>query len=236
MNIALFGGTFDPIHRGHLAVARAAVRRFHLHQVHFVPSWAPPHKRAATHASFLHRYTMVALATAGELRYVPSLLEAPAAAHRGDAEARSTAKAGPSYSVETVRRFKAGLRRSDRLYFLIGMDAFSEIATWRRPAALLQECDFIVVSRPGHSLEEAAEALPRDAAPWGLEHTAGRGRIVLRSTAIHLMSGVEEAASATAVRAAAAAGKPLGRMVGPEVAEYIRKMHLYDPGGRQRGT
>jgi nicotinate-nucleotide adenylyltransferase len=226
MNIALFGGTFDPIHRGHLAVAREAMRRYRLDQVHFVPAAAPPHKRSAPRTPYLHRYAMVVLATTGEPRFVPSLLEAPAHL-RGDAETRRTGEARPSYSVETVRRFRKSLRAGDRLCFLIGMDAFADIATWHRAGDLLAECDFIVASRPGFSVEDAAAALPRALRPWGLEHTAQGERIVLRATSIYLMSGVRHPASATAVRRAAAHSMPLVAQVGGAVAEYIRKTGLY---------
>ncbi len=77
MNIALFGGTFDPIHRGHVIVARAAAAKFELKQVWFVPADIPPHKQKTPILSFYHRYAMVALALAGEKAFVPSLLEAP---------------------------------------------------------------------------------------------------------------------------------------------------------------
>ena len=122
MNIALFGGTFDPIHRGHITVARAAATKFSLKQIRFVPADIPPHKQKMPITSFYHRYAMVALAVAGEKECVPSLLEAP-----NLDEARNGRK--PSYSIDTVRRVKKSLGKSDHLYFLIGMDAFKDIAT-----------------------------------------------------------------------------------------------------------
>src|SRR5271157_1266522 len=145
MNIGLFGGTFDPIHRGHLRVARAAAERFKLQEVWFVPAGIPPHKRRAPVTEFSHRYAMVSLALAGEKRFVPSLLEAP------DCKT-GTKDRRPSYSIETVRRVKKMLSERDRLYFLIGMDAFRDISTWYKAEALLHECDFIVAARPGYSL------------------------------------------------------------------------------------
>ena len=130
MNIALFGGTFDPIHRGHVNVARAAAERFKLKEVWFVPADIPPHKQKAPVTSYFHRYSMVALALAGEPDFLPSLLEAP------DPEAHVERR--PSYSIDTVRRVKAGLRKRDRLYFLIGIDAFRDIAKWYEAEALLK--------------------------------------------------------------------------------------------------
>ena len=101
MNIALFGGTFDPIHRGHLNVARAAARRFGLREIWFVPADIPPHKQKTPITSYFHRYSMVALALANEPDFLPSLLEAP------DPEPHM--ERNPSYSIDTVRKVKAGL-------------------------------------------------------------------------------------------------------------------------------
>ena len=107
MNLALFGGTFDPIHRGHLKVARAAIERFSLKQVWFVPAYIPPHKAKEPITPFCHRYAMTALAVNGEKEFLSSLLEAP---NFDDA----TADRRPSYSIETVRRAKKLLGKSDR--------------------------------------------------------------------------------------------------------------------------
>jgi cytidyltransferase-related domain len=120
MNIALFGGTFDPIHRGHMAIARAARERFDLGMIYFIPADVPPHKQKAPISSFEHRYAMVALATAGEKAFVPSLLEAPpryqnVLPFRDDAhlrERRESAHGGPSYSIDTVRRVSRRWRKT----------------------------------------------------------------------------------------------------------------------------
>jgi nicotinate-nucleotide adenylyltransferase len=221
MKIAVFGGTFDPVHRGHLAVARAAAERFSLAKICFVPADVPPHKRKEPLTSFYHRYAMLALATAGEKAFVPSLIEAP----QGN-------DAHPSYSITTIRRIKRTLRKSDRLFFLIGIDAFMDIATWRQPEDLLRECDFIVASRPGYALADVADALPQGIRPSAAVLNAfkkqpAKGTIALGGTTIHILDGVREAVSATQVRAAAARGRDLPRYVPQSVAEYIRKTGLY---------
>src|SRR5208337_4528738 len=95
---------------------------------------------------------------AGEKEFVPSLLEAP------DPDRDGTGRQ-PSYSIETVRRVKKSLGKSDHLYFLIGMDAFKDIAKWNQAEALLGECDFIVAARPGFSLADVATALPEKLRP-----------------------------------------------------------------------
>src|ERR1700751_363313 len=137
MNIGLFGGTFDPVHRGHLAVARAALKRSKLHRGCFVPANLPPHKQQRPLAPFAHRYAMLALATAEEKAFFPSLLEGPE-------EGSASRKPGkPNHTIDTVRRLKQTLKNSDRLFLLIGMDAFAEIATWYQAETLFRECEFI---------------------------------------------------------------------------------------------
>ncbi len=233
MNIGLFGGSFDPIHRGHLALARAAAERFALKQVLFVPANVPPHKQKQPLAPFIHRYTMVALALQDEKQFVPSLLEAPSVTPPATRPAKNTrAVVSPNYSVDTVRRVKAGLKKSDRLFFLIGIDAFREIAQWHEARALLAECDFIVASRPGYSLKDVAESLPEGLRPPAsvtkpFRKQPATGDLILPGLSLHLLEGVEQNVSATTVRAAAAQGKPLARWLDPRVAEYIRKTALY---------
>jgi nicotinate-nucleotide adenylyltransferase len=236
MNIGLFGGSFDPIHRGHLALAEAAADRYSLRQVLFVPANVPPHKQKQPLTPFIHRYAMVALATEDERRFVPSLLEAPGLA---TAELRSPTKAraaptpdGANYSIDTVRRLKKMLKKSDRLFFLIGVDAFRDVAKWREASALLAECDFIVASRPGYSLRDVAEALPEELRPPAavsrpFRNQPAKGDLVLPGVTLHLLEGVHQSVSATTIRAAAAQGKPLARWLEPGVAEYVRKQELY---------
>ena len=223
MNIGLFGGTFDPIHRGHTALARAAQEQFQLGRIYFVTANLPPHKQKRPLASFPNRYAMVALALAGNKAFVPSLLEAPP-------EEQKSAQA--NYSVDTVRRFKPTLKKSDRLFFLIGIDAFREIATWRDPEALFRECEFIVASRPGYSLADVANALPESLRPAPsvtkpFQKQPAKGDLVLAGATVHLLESVHHDISATKVREAVAAGKPLGRYLDPAVEEYIKKTGQY---------
>src|SRR5208337_3480610 len=221
MNIALFGGTFDPIHRGHLKVARAAAERFKLKEVWFVPADIPPHKQRVPVTSYFHRYSMVALALAGELDFLPSLLEAP--------EPEAHVERLPSYSIDTVRRVKAKLGKRDRLYFLIGIDAFRDIAKWYEAEALLKECDFIVAARPGYSLNEVTSSLPkalrRSAAE--MRKQKATGLLVLPGVRLHLLPETHEDVSATQIRAAMRNRKGLTKLVPDAVAEYIRKEGLY---------
>ena len=125
------------------------------------------------------------------------------------------------------------LKKSDKLYFLIGMDAFKDIATWRQPEELLAEVEFIVVSRPGYSLADIGRALPESLRPTDLMLRAMRpqrpeGTIALMGATIHLLGEVREKVSSTQIRAAAGKSvKQLSRYVPPLVAEYIKKENLY---------
>jgi nicotinate-nucleotide adenylyltransferase len=234
MNIGLFGGTFDPVHHGHLALARAARERFELGRVYFVPANIPPHKQRQPMASYFHRYAMVALATMGEKAFVPSLLEAPGEGVMPPAggKGRQHAMAGANYSIDTVRRLKETLKKSDRLFFLMGIDAFKDIAQWHEAEALFQECEFIVASRPGYSLADVANALPENLRPAPavtkpFAKQPAKGDLVLRGATVHLLENVHQPVSATAIRQAVAAKKSLGHFVDPAVGEYIKKMGLY---------
>jgi nicotinate-nucleotide adenylyltransferase len=133
MKTAIFGGTFDPIHRAHLIVAREAADTFSLDRVLFIPAANPPHKEAG--ASYEDRYKMVELACAGEPRFIPSRLE------EGSEK---------SYSIITIERVKAQLD-AGQVAFIIGSDAFAEIRSWYRWEDVVRETSFIVVSRPGHT-------------------------------------------------------------------------------------
>jgi nicotinate-nucleotide adenylyltransferase len=219
MKLALFGGTFDPVHLGHLAVARAAADKFDLARVYFVPADLPPHKQKHQRTDFQHRFAMLALAAAEDPRFVPSLLDAPTGR--------------PNYSINTVRRLKSTLRKSDKLYFLIGIDAFKDISTWYKPVELLSEVEFIVVSRPGFSLAEVGRALPESLRPPdsmlnAVRHQRPEGTIALQGATIHLLGEVREKVSSTQIRASARKSvKQLSRYVPRLVAEYIKKERLY---------
>lgn len=225
MRIALFGGTFDPVHLGHLTVARVAADKFKLERVYFVPADLPPHKQKRRLTDFQHRFAMLALATADDSRFVPSLLDA----HTGHT----------NYSVETVRRLKSTLGKTDKPYFLIGIDAFRDIRNWRKPVEILSECDFIVAARPGHSLADVARSLPEALQPPEAMLRAlskqQSGTIAVPGATIHLLSGLRERVSSTQIRAAAHRSiKQLSRYVPPLVAEYIRKEQLYGAGAAGR--
>jgi len=234
MNIGLFGGTFDPIHRGHLALAHAARERCNLSRILFVPADIPPHKQLQPLSAFAHRYAMIALATAQEKDkdFVPSLLEAPGDFDAGAPGKGKTRVAKPNYTIDTVRRLKQSFKKADRLFLLIGIDAFDDIAKWHQAEDLFRECEFVVASRPGFSLADVANALPESLRPRQevtrpFHKQAATGELVLKGVTVHLLDEVYQAISSTTIRDAAAGGKPLGRFVEPTVADYIKKVGLY---------
>jgi nicotinate-nucleotide adenylyltransferase len=234
MNVGLFGGTFDPIHHGHLALARAARERYKLGRILFVPANVPPHKQRQPLSAFPHRYAMIALATSQEKDFVASLLEAPGEFAPGAATTKKDKErqAKPNYTIDTVERLKRSFKKADRLFLLIGIDAFADIAKWHRSEELFRECEFVVASRPGYSLADVANALPASLRPRAeatrpFQKQAAKGDLVLNGVNVHLLDDVYQPISSTAIREAAAAGKPLGRFVESAVAEYIKKTGLY---------
>lgn len=143
MRLALFGGTFDPIHSAHLRVAGEAADEYALDQVWFVTAANPPHKTNGNTTPYAHRHRMVELACAADARFRPSRLEEGS---------------GKSYTVLTLERVRQQLAAGDELYFLIGADAFAEVGTWHRVEEVLGLTGFIVVSRPGYEYPVPAGA------------------------------------------------------------------------------
>ena len=228
MKIAFFGGTFDPVHRGHIQIASSVVERFDVGQVLFVPASIQPLKQDQQTTAYHHRFAMLTLATQERREFVVSDLEAP--------KEGST----PNYSLNTIRELKRRLRKADKLYLLLGIDAFLGIAKWHKPAALLRECEFIIASRPGFSMGQVAAALPEELRPRkDILNIAHKQKldfsrdpvqtIALPGITLHLMGDMSEKVSATQIRAAAkSAGKArLRSLVGEAVAEYIQKTGIY---------
>lgn len=233
MNIGLFGGTFDPIHQGHLALAQAARERCALARILFVPTNLPPHKSAQPVASYFHRYAMTALACSAEKAFVPSLLEAPQEFVLEDKKAaKSNVASAPNYSIDTIRKLKRELNKSDHLFFLIGIDAFKDISKWHEAEALFSECEFLVASRPGYSLADVASALPDRLRPRmevtkPFSRQPASGDLVLPGVTLHLLDSVHQKVSATEIRAAIRAKRPIKRFVPETVEQYIKKEGLY---------
>lgn len=200
MKIALFGGTFDPIHNGHLAVAKAAADRFSLDRVLFIPSGRPPHKDRGPQARYEDRFRMTELACRVDPRFEASRLEDP-----------QRLGAGKTYSIDTIERVRDELSPDDQLYFLIGQDAFDELSIWHRLEDVIENVEFLVASRP-HATSPAARS--------GL---AARARF-------QPLADVDVPVSATEIRRRCAQGADLRGSVPDAVASYIRRRRLYQKG------
>jgi nicotinate-nucleotide adenylyltransferase len=142
VRLAIFGGTFDPIHQAHLAIAREAIERCRLDRVLLVPAANPPHKTGVTHAPYEHRVRMAELACQGLPHLEVSRLE------------EGTRW---SYSIDTIEKVRARMAPDDELFFVIGADAFADIRTWRRWRDVARAVCFLVVSRPGGTYEVPEE-------------------------------------------------------------------------------
>jgi nicotinate-nucleotide adenylyltransferase len=214
--IALYGGTFDPVHLGHLEVARRVSRLFEIDELWFVVAQLAPHKLALPVTPALHRYAMLALATQADPRLLISTFELEAA--------------GRCYTVDTLAHFKSALGESADLFFVMGADSWSEVGTWHDSDRMLEMANHIIVSRPGYNLgvDHIAPALSArivdlrgNAQVSPLSHF-GKGEKIFITDAV--MTDV----SATDIRRAVRENiGELSDMVAPPVAAYIRKYKLY---------
>ncbi len=222
MRIAFFGGTFDPPHRGHIAIARAAIKRLALDQVLVAPVATQPLKGGGGHSSFADRLAMVRLAVAGEPGLIASDVDARLPGGR------------PNYTFETLQRLRNQLQPTDELFCLLGADSLLTLRRWHHCAELLLFCDFIVAGRPGFSLEQINAALPKGVQNTGEVREAGFTRFTLagpsgQSAELFLLADLDQDISATEIRAALAEGSELETVLAPTVAEYIRSHALYRP-------
>jgi len=217
--IALYGGTFDPVHTGHLAVAHGLSKLFALDEVFFIPAYVAPHKREVNVTRALHRYAMLALATQSDARFRISTVEL-------DAPERP-------YTFETLSRMQASLGLENQLYFIMGADSWMEIATWREWERVLELANHIVVARPGYQLgaEHVTPAIReriidlREKEPEQAAREIDEGG----SQKIYVTDAVNMDVSATAIRQAVREGLDAvwSKLVEPQVTDYIRKYGLY---------
>jgi nicotinate-nucleotide adenylyltransferase len=208
MRRGFLGGTFDPIHHGHLDVASAAQRALELDLIEFLPAGTPPHRRAPV-APLPDRLAMVQLAVAGRAGWALS-----------DLDAREPGR--PAYTSETLDRLAASGLDTRTLFFVTGADAFRDIATWKEYPGLLERCHFVAVSRPGC----AATALPGLLPPLAGRMLETPCRIPGRPS-IFLVDAATAPVSSTDVRRRLAAGESIDGLVPAGVARYISTHGLY---------
>jgi nicotinate-nucleotide adenylyltransferase len=228
--IGILGGTFDPFHTGHVALASAAQERLGLSELLVIPSHLPPHRPQPLASSF-HRFAMAALAIAGRSGWRLSDIELIAG--------------GPSYTTDTIRLLHDRGYAPSELFFIIGIDAFLEIATWKDYPAILERAHFAVVARPGWQVSDAAMRLPQLAHRMrsgasrengnGDRSTEPIGVGIEHAPAIFLIDAPTPDVSATAIRQHRAEGASIAGMVDPRVQQHIEQHDLYPsirPGRR----
>lgn len=207
--IGIFGGTFDPVHNGHLRAAEEIGEFFSLEKIYFVPVCIPPHKGNKTISDVEDRLAMVRLAIKGNNRFILS-----------DIEAR---RGGVSYSFDTIQFME---KKFKKLYYLIGVDAFSEIHTWHRYMDLFYHTNFVVMVRPNHKKKSGLMMFPRDVRKKmkriddsTFEHESGKR--------VYLQFVTQLDISATAIRASVREGKSIRYLVPATVERYIKEKMLF---------
>jgi nicotinate-nucleotide adenylyltransferase len=216
--VAIYGGTFDPVHNGHVEVARRVLKLFELDEIVFVPACVPPHKRNANITSPFHRFAMLALATEMDQGLLVSTIEL-------DAPDRP-------YAVDTVERMRAELGDQTELFFLVGADSWLEIKTWREWRRLLTLCNFIVMTRPGYELtQEAIAGMPIPVLNVMGRDCPKQDMMKMRNESPHayLTDAVQSDICAVRIRAAIKRNDFAGvmHMLPAQVAAYIEKHRLY---------
>jgi nicotinate-nucleotide adenylyltransferase len=206
MRLGILGGTFDPVHNGHLDVAQAASRALELDELWLMPCRVPPH-RSAPHVSAAHRFAMTALAASPFPRVLVSDLEMT-----GES---------PAYTVDTVDRLARRGADMSRTFVITGADAFADIRTWRAFPGLLDRCHFAVVSRPDHAASALRQRLPDLAARMVMPSD------VPAQPAIVLIDAPTAPVSSTEIRRRVGAGESIAGLVPAPVHDYILKHHLY---------
>lgn len=197
--VGIMGGTFDPIHYGHLVAAEAARAEFNLQQVIFVPTGRPPHKEGLEISDAKDRLLMTTLATLTNPYFDVSRVDID--------------RPGLTYTIDTIRDLRQIYGPEAALYFITGADALLEILSWKDAAELVNKCQFIAASRPGYSLGQLENAL-------GSFFTENR-------RVFHLLEVPALAISSTDIRERVRSGRPIQYLLPETVAYYIMKNHLY---------
>ena len=208
--LGLLGGTFDPIHYGHLDAAQATLTPLALDEVLVIPAHDPPHREHDPHSSAFHRFAMVSLAIDGQPRLRAS-----------DRELR---RSGSSYTIDTLHALHAEGWQASQLFFILGGDAFAEIASWRSYPDVLDASNFAVISRPGTAVDAAIARVPDLQARV---QRPGMRAADARKTGIFLINADTRDVSSTQIRARLAAHDRIDDLVPAAVARHILAHHLY---------
>jgi nicotinate-nucleotide adenylyltransferase len=215
--IGIYGGTFDPVHNGHIEIARLVARNFKLDQLLIVPTSRPPHKHHGTISDAYHRYAMAVLATIDDPRLLVSTIEIEAP--------------DKPYTFQTVERLREQYGEKAEFFFIMGADSFAELWTWREPERLLASVNVVVAARPGVEID--LTGLPEHVKARLVDLRGLREPAMVtteggaKRTKIFLTDYVEADISATEIRRMVGEGRSIKDMVPPMVAVYIEKYKLY---------
>jgi len=213
MKWGLLGGTFDPIHMGHLRCAEEVREMFDLNRIIFIPASRPPHKLDGEITSFYHREQMVRLAIEGNPSFSFSDVE--------------NQRAGKSYSIETVEYFQNKYLKSIEIYFIVGQDAFHAIQTWKDWRKLLLLCNFTVLTRPGYENKGLSGVLPEDFAARFVYDEVEEGYRGPSGHRIYFRQVTFLDISSSDIRSRAREGKSITYLTPDPVRHYIKKNNLY---------
>ena len=210
--IGILGGTFNPVHNGHLKAAETVIEKFFLDRILFIPSFIPPHKKNSCAAAPGHRFNMVTLALAGRSDFVPSRIEI-------DAREKS-------YSIITLNKIKKQNPES-RVFFILGIDAFLEIDTWKDYTDLIEGCSFIVISRPGFNLKDAKNIIGGKYAKRMIEIKSPINEKDVGCYDFFLLHMESLDIASSDIRERIKKGESIRGMVPKEVEKYIKEKKLY---------
>lgn len=212
--VGLFGGTFNPVHLGHLRAAEIVQEKFRLDEVLFIPSYIPPHKDTSDVVSPSHRLKMVELSLRSSSHFVPSSIEIDAK--------------GKSYSIITLNRIKK-LYPEALIFFILGVDAFLEIDTWKDYEHVLKQCFFVVISRPGYNSYEAKKKLKGKYLKKMYEFSRSEALTdkLLSSFIIFFLPIDAVNVASTDIRDRIRRSESIEAMVSVEVEAYIKENKLY---------
>lgn len=199
-DILLFGGSFDPVHNGHLAIARAAAELLKVEKTYLIPAALPPHKIGQTRTPIHHRLEMLRRAIADDKNLDISACEAE--------------RPGPSYTIDTVRYFRAMLGPQPRIFWLVGGDSIRDLPTWKNIAQLADECILVTAPRPD---------CPIDWSP--LENVLSEQQITQMKN--YVLATPQVDISATDLRRRIAKNLPIDHLTPPPVIDYIKTRNLY---------
>lgn len=216
--LGILGGTFDPIHFGHIDAAEAARTSLHLDEVLLIPSHDPPHRSSPPRVSAFHRFALVALAIEDRPAYRVSDMELE--------------RARPSLTAPTLRALHGEGWRPSQLFFILGADAFAEIASWSEFPGVLDGAHFVVIARPGTTLEAVSARTPSLATRMQGAQAGVPGD---GNTRIVLLEARTRDISSTTIRARLAGRQPIDDLVPAGVARHITTHHLYEAVGGLHG-